>query len=161
MTTGTGSRVHGWVAAALGVALLCASNSAAAAMSCTIVNTSGVSFGNYDTQRTAPLDSTGMISFRCSQVAGADSVMIQLGRGDAGVFLPRAMLVRSHRLEYNLYLDAARTRVWGDGTGGTSAYVARPDEGVTTSVPIYGRIPPRQNVKPETYTDTIVVTLLY
>jgi spore coat protein U-like protein len=132
-----------------------------AAMTCTITSTSGVKFGSYDSRQVSPLDSTGLVAYRCENVTAADRVMIHLSRGDSGRYLPRAMLRRGFRLEYNLFLDAARTLVWGDGTSGTSAYSARPANGDTTSVTIYGRIPPRQNVRPDVYGDVIIVTVLY
>jgi spore coat protein U-like protein len=133
----------------------------ARAMSCTIVNTSSVRFGAYDVFDIQPLDSTGTVEFRCTQVEAGDMLSIQLSRGQSNSFLPRAMMRRGTRFEYNLYLDAARTIVWGDGTSGTSTYTVRPPDGQTVSVPIYARIPPRQNVAIGTYSDTIVLTILY
>jgi spore coat protein U-like protein len=133
----------------------------ARAMSCTIVNTSSVRFGSYDVFDNQPLDSTGTVEFRCTQVAAGDMLSVQLNRGASNSFLPRAMMHRGTRFEYNLYLDAARTIVWGDGTSGTSTYSVRPLDGQTISVPIYARIPPRQNVAIGTYSDSIVLTVLY
>jgi spore coat protein U-like protein len=64
-------------------------------------------------------------------------------------------------LSYNLYLDAARISVWGDGSGGTSTYgPLQPAEG-STSIPIYGRAPGGQNASPGNYSDTVVVTLVF
>lgn len=133
----------------------------ARAMSCTILNATSVRFGAYDVFDNQPLDSTGVVEFRCTQVAAGDMISIQLNRGESNTFLPRAMTHRGARFEYNLYLDAARTIVWGDGTSGTSAYTVRPAEGQTTSVPIYGRIAPRQNVAIGSYNDSVVLTILY
>lgn len=130
-------------------------------MSCTVVSTSGVSFGDYDTLRPAPVDSLGFVAFRCTSVTATDNVMIHLSRGDAGSFHPRAMAHRGFRLEYNLFLDAGRAVVWGDGSSGTSTYLGHPAEGQTVSVPIYGRILPRQGVRPGGYGDSIVVTIQY
>jgi spore coat protein U-like protein len=151
--------------ALFGLVLACVvcggSTKAQAAMSCTIVSVTGVSFGAYDVFNASPLDSAGAVSLRCTSVAMADMITIQLGRSGSGGFLPRAMSHGRFRLEYNLFLDAARTVIWGDGTSGTSAYTARPAEGVVTSLPIFGRIPPRQNVEAASYSDQIVLTLLF
>jgi spore coat protein U-like protein len=130
-------------------------------MSCSIINASGVSFGAYETHATTSLDSTGAVTFRCTGVSPSDVISIQLGRGDADTFLPRAMTCRDSRLDYNLFLDAARTLVWGDGTSGTSAYTLHPIDGQLVSVSIFGRVPPRQNVLPGLYSDVIVLTVLY
>jgi spore coat protein U-like protein len=132
-----------------------------AAMNCSIVRTSGVAFGSYDANRTNPLDSDGLIAFRCTSVGAADMLTIQLGRGDSNSFLPRKMRLGNGRLEYNLYLDASRTIVWGDGTMGTAVYAVHPPDGQPVSVPIFGRVPPRQNVRAGAYGDSIIVTVLY
>jgi spore coat protein U-like protein len=142
-------------------ALLAAGSSASAQMTCSIDNAVGPSFGGYDTLRHAPTDSAGFVSFRCEGVGPSDSIVIELGRGQAPSFMPRRMERRGKHLQYNLYLDAARTQVWGDGSRGTFRYQARPVEGRTVSVPIYGRMPPRQPVPPGAYSDQIMLTMHY
>lgn len=145
----------------VGLAIITTSAQAQAAASCSILTTSGVSFGSYDTFSPTSLDSTGLVSFRCTGVAPGDVLSIQLSRGTSGTFLPRGMTNRSWRLEYNLFLDAARTIVWGDGTSGTSVYIAHPLDSQSVSVPIYGRVLPRQNLPPGTYNDLVVLTVNY
>lgn len=132
-----------------------------AAMNCSILNSTSVSYGTYDVFSAAPLDSAGSISLRCDSVTDADLVSIQLSRGEAGRFMPRSMRHNGAQLEYNLFLDAARSVVWGDGTSGTSAYTVHPTSGQTVSIPIYGRVWPRQNVPAGTYGDVVVLTVLY
>src|SRR6266487_1298814 len=53
-------------------------------------------------------------------------------------FIPRKMVNAGTLLNYNLYTDAARTTVWGDGTGGTVT-VSGSSNGSTTHT-VYGRI---------------------
>ena len=70
------------------------------------------------------------------------------------------MLKSSEALTYNLYLDASRTTIWGDGTGGTQAYSdpsAKKNQSVT--VTIYGRIPAGQDVSAVSYSNTITATI--
>jgi spore coat protein U-like protein len=148
-------------AALAALALLATGPSARAQMSCSISNAVGPSFGGYDTLRHAPTDSAGFVSFRCEGVGPSDSIVIELDRGQAPSFMPRRMQRRGDHLEYNLYLDAARTQIWGDGSRGTTRYQTRPVEGRTQSVPIYGRIPPRQAVSPGSYSDQITLTVHY
>ena len=145
----------------LTVALLLSCVSFAAAMRCTLVSVSGVNFGGYDVFSTAPTESVGFVAYRCTAVAAADTLAIELSRGRSHTYLPRAMKYRNQQLEYNLYTDAARTVVWGDGTRGTTRYLVRPAEGATVSVPIYARIPARQNVRAGAYDDTILLTVQY
>jgi spore coat protein U-like protein len=142
-------------------ALTMTSANAAALMNCTILNASGVSFGAYNSLDRAAVDSTGSVSFRCTGVQATDSIQVQLGRGSASSTIPRSMQYRTSRLEYNLYMDAQRSLVWGDGTGGTVFYARRPPEGVAVSVPVYGRIPARQMVIAGPYSDLVVVTVLF
>jgi spore coat protein U-like protein len=153
--------VSAWLGWLAGVLIVASSASAHAAATCSILNTSGVAFGAYDTFSTMPVDSTGLVSFRCTGVAQGDMLSIELGRGGTGTFLPRAMIYGRWRLEYNLFLDAARTVVWGDGTSGTSVYSVHTVEGQSVSVPIFGRALPRQNVAPGVYNDLIVLTMNY
>jgi spore coat protein U-like protein len=72
------------------------------------------------------------------------------------------MVNGTDRLFYNLYRDAARTTIWGDGTNGTQSYfIGNPANNQDISVAIFGRIPASQNVKVGAYTDTITVTLSF
>jgi spore coat protein U-like protein len=69
------------------------------------------------------------------------------------------MLKGSEPLNYNLYLNAARTTIWGDGTGGTQEFTDHtPPFGRSIVVPIYGRIPALQDVSVGSFSNTITVT---
>jgi spore coat protein U-like protein len=65
-------------------------------------------------------------------------------------------------LNYNIYADAARSIVWGDGNSGTlvvaDAY-SLAESSVTRNYPVYGRIFPGQNAPVGIYTDSIFITL--
>jgi len=114
-------------------------------------------FGTYNVFNVAPLDSTSTVTFRCAK---EKNIQISLSNGGAPTFNPRQMLSGAERLNYNLYLDAARTSVWGDGTGGTTMYSnANPRNNTDVTVTIYGRIPPGQDVPAGIYTNTITATI--
>ena len=130
-------------------------------MSCAITTTDAVVFGEYDTHADTASDTAGSVSYECSDVASTDRITISLGRSDNGSFFPRAMAYRGSHLEYNLFTDASRTRVWGDGAGGTAVYNVRPLDGRPVSVPIFARIPARQAVRVGHYQDTVTITILY
>jgi len=135
---------------------------ASAITSCSISSVVGVAFGGYDPTWGSPLDSAGSVTFSCAGVGASDTVLIQLGRGSSSTFFPRTLLSGGSPLAYNLFLDAARSAVWGDGTGGTSSYgPVTPPEGTNTTVNIFGRIPAGQNVPVGSYSDTLLITLLY
>jgi spore coat protein U-like protein len=158
----TMGRAHLGMVLVLGtLAFFPASPAASAVSRCSIMNSAGVSFGVYNSHHAAPLDSAGSVAVECVGVAASDTVTIAIGRSRHGTFIPRMMSGPSSRFEYNLYLDAARTTVWGDGTSGTSTYVLRPVDGQTVSVPIFGRIPAHQNLPPGVYSDLLILTVLY
>jgi len=126
------------------------------AASCTI-STTGVGFGTYNVFTTTPLDSTGSVTYTC---IGNASVTIALNKGSAATFNPRRMLKGSDALNYNLYRDATRTSIWGDGTGGTTAYSnASVSNNTAVTVTIYGRIPAQQDIRAGSYGDTITATI--
>ncbi len=133
--------------------LLGATSAWAQSPSCTISVTS-VAFGNYNVFTTTADDSTGTITYRCN--ATAANISISLSDGSSSTFSPRTLRKGSEILQYNLYRNAARTTIWGDGTGGTSVYTnANPPNNSNVSVTIYGRIPAQQDVSAGSYTDTV------
>lgn len=136
--------------------------SGAHALSCQIVRIDAVFFGLYDPFYNGHSDSTGAVVFRCSDVQPSDTVVVEIDRGGSGTFSPRKMSGGGWDLVYNLYLDAARTVVWGDGTSGTGRYgPSLPPENEDVTVTIYGRAPSRQNLGAASYKDDLVVTLVY
>lgn len=151
------------LAAGLAMSALLGGGATASAqqMRCSIMNVVGPSFGAYDTLSFTPTDSAGFVSFRCERIGPSDTIVIELSHGQGHSFTPREMKRRNEKLEYNLYLDASRTLIWGDGSRGTSRFQARPAEGRTESVPIYGRISPRQTVVPGSYSDRVMLTVNY
>jgi spore coat protein U-like protein len=127
------------------------------------VNANTVAFGVYNPQSPAGTDSTGTIRVICHGAKGTKvAYTIQLGPGEHGTLAARAMRRGSDLLRYNLYRDAARTQVWGDGTAGSlqvgDAYVLTiPAE--NRAYTVYGRIFSGQGVRVGAYHDRIVVTL--
>ncbi|MEX0732659.1 MAG: spore coat U domain-containing protein [Aquisalimonadaceae bacterium] len=119
---------------------------------CTISNT-GLAFEPYNPLGTAAVDGVGTIDIACEQDI---SYSISLGPGQ-GSFAERHMTSFSSELVYNLYTDANRLIIWGDGTGSTSVV-----EGSTSGQhAVYGRIPGAQNVPAGQYQDTVVITVSY
>jgi spore coat protein U-like protein len=91
---------------------------------------------------------------------------ILLDTGLVGTYAPRAMTNGASLLNYNLYTDATRTAVWGDGTGGTAVVSIKyslPPAGTTQTDThtVYGRAFAGQVVSVGSYLDTITVTLVF
>ncbi len=134
-----------------------AAPAARAAPTCSFGVANALAFGVYDPLSTADTDSSSTMSYRCP---AGQLVLISLDAGLAGSFAARALSMGNERLLYNLYLDAARTIVWGDGTGGsqTGPGVTTHGAGGTTSAYVFGRIKAGQDVAVGVYADTIRVT---
>ncbi len=156
-----GQARSGHTAAACVLVLLLWSLRADAA-TCTI-SVTPVSFGNYNVFTAAATDSAGSLTFRCTGPGNSGnniSISITLSKGSSGSFTPRTMLVTGSLLGYNLYRDAARTTIWGDGTGGTQAYVnAVAPRNQNRTLTVYGRIPAQQDVRAGSYADTVTATI--
>ena len=129
----------------------------ARAVSCTI-SAVGVAFGNYDVFSASPLDSTGVVTYKCTQTR---SITIDLSRGSSTTFNPRKMKRSTETLSYNLYLDALRSVIWGDGSSSTSHLSISAPANQSKTATIYGRIPARQDVTFGAYSDTITVTITF
>lgn len=152
------------VLSALAVGLLASGGAGAA--TCTL-SASGVAFGVYDPLAPAALDTTGTVQVTCTSTTPPHvTYEVQLDTGQTGSFAPRAMTSGTGQLTYNLYIDAARSAVWGDGTGGTTVVTADynltpPGSTQTDTYTVYGRAAAGQLVTAGSYLDTITVTLVF
>ncbi len=130
-----------------------------------------VSFGEYVTADPAPNDVAGTLIVTCSYTDDASREVIytvSLSAGSSGTTAARSLRSASDALLYNLYVDAGRALIWGDGTGGTGVVSGRIKVGRgrgnntrTSTHTIYGRIPPLQDVDGGLYADTIVATMTF
>lgn len=130
------------------------------------VTTLTLAFGNFSSFVSRPHDSVGNIAVTCTGTPGAPvRYSLVLNPGSGGSFAQRGMrLASGATLNYNIYADAARSVVWGDGNSGTlviaDAY-SLVGSRVTRNYPVYGRIFGNQNLPPGFYTDSILVTLSF
>lgn len=122
-----------------------------------------INFGTYIPLTTTPVDVNASITIRCMAQPGTYAVTI--GAGLSGDQLARTLSAGgANVLFYNLYRDAARMQIWGDGAPptftviGTRSSKGRPTE---TNHPIYGRIFPGQAPDPGSYTDNLLVTVMF
>jgi spore coat protein U-like protein len=146
-------------AALLALGLVAVMSSGVRAATCSFVSAFGPAFGNYDVFSATSTDSVGNISYTCS---GGATLTIALSAGGAPSFNPRrlARAGGGFTLSYNLFLDAGHTQIWGDGTGGSLlSGPTSPVDNAVVVVPIFGSLPPGQDVGVGAYSDTIMVTL--
>lgn len=116
------------------------------------VQSNGVAFGAYDSLSPTHQDGTGNVRITCNSTT---AFTVGLGSG-AGTFDQRSMTNEQSTLRYNLYTDATRTLIWGDGSlNGVSGI------GTSVDLTVYGRIPARQSIPAGAYIDAITVTVFY
>jgi spore coat protein U-like protein len=128
------------------------------------VRATPVSFGNYDVFAKTPLDGTGTISVACS--AGVVKAAVTLGPSStSGTYNPRRMKTSTEKdsLDYNIFVDVARTTILGNGSGGTTDIRLKrptgPPRPWNENISIYGRVPPGQDVFTGSYTDNLMVEI--
>ncbi len=139
----------GLLRSAAAFALLAASTSAWAACS---VSPQSVIFGDYDPLTVAALDGVGNVNIDCDVQT---TFIVSLSAGNGGIS-DRRMNAGAGQLHYNLYKDAARIFIWGDGLVPSVSAT-----GINVDLPVYGRIPGGQNVPTGLYLDSITVTVTY
>lgn len=156
-----------WVAAnAADVAFAATSPTRAIAVQATVLSrcfistTQAVNFGNYsptgaNSSTGVDRDATGTITVVCAPGSGL-SISIDLG-AHALVNQRRMQAGSGQFLNYQLYRNAGRTRVWG--TGGQSRRITNAPNTNPRAYTVYGRIPRGQNVANGTYTDTVQVVV--
>ena len=133
------------------------------AFQCSVASTP-VSFPNYDVFTSSPAYSTGTVSVKCNNPNNqAMPVTIAVNGGNAGTFNPRQMkaAIGTDSLNYYLFTSAARTVIWGDGTGGSSTVTNTVSKSAPWNASIYGSLPQRQNVRAGSYSDAVVVTVTW
>ena len=86
-------------------------------------------------------------------------VALDGGMAPTGNLARRRMTKGNEAVEYGLYRDPGRIQIWGDTPDADT--LAGTGTGLTQTVPVYGRVPPQPTPSSGTYTDTVVVTVIY
>lgn len=122
-----------------------------------------INFGTYTPLTPSHVDVIGQFEVRCQAQPGSFSIIV--GPGLSGNQLARTLSAGGgNLLNYNFFIDAARTQIWGDGTPPTFVVSGvRPNRGRPTfyNYPVYGRIFSNQAPDPGVYSDNLLVTVLF
>jgi spore coat protein U-like protein len=117
---------------------------------------SGLNFGTYRATG-GPVAFTGTIHVLCH--GGNATFTVALTAGSSGNVAMRQMQVSNGTaLRYQLYLDPARTQVWGDGAAGR---IAGPITGTSVQLTVYGLLFGGQHVPAGRANDTVQAILNY
>jgi spore coat protein U-like protein len=136
-------------------------HAAASAKTCNVTG-GGVAFGSYNPALAARVDTIGHIDIHCDGSFNAD-ISLSVGNGNHATFSGGRLMTRVGQpgtLTYNLYTSATYTRIFGDGTGGSSVVTIHGNKNY--SQPVYGRINGGQlSIQAGSYADVIIVTVAY
>lgn len=129
---------------------------------CEITAAPLLDFGAVGGGTTPQLDGALQLTARCTdglpytvglsagQVAGNTIADRRLGLDGSGPGL----------IAYQLYLDSARSQIWGDGA--TGAVFGDTGSGADQAITVYGRVPAGQPLPPGgVYRDTVTATIVY
>lgn len=120
-----------------------------------------VNFGQYRVFAPAGTRSSGSIAVQCFG-RGRVHYQLQLSNGHSGQFQQRWLQSDHNLLIYNLFLDSAYRRVWGDGTAGSQVKTVSQPAPSRRRHRIFAYIPPRQtHAVPGQYHDQIIVTMVF
>ena len=118
-----------------------------------------------------PASTTGAITLTCDGAGNNNRFQVSLSQGLSGVYSERTMRLGPLALAYNLYLDAARTQIWGDGSGGSQSFTGDIDfgglgggrNGGTEIVPltVFAQLPSQGAPPNGDYADMILVTVSF
>jgi spore coat protein U domain-containing protein, fimbrial subunit CupE1/2/3/6 len=137
-----------------------------------VTNNTTINFGTYDVLGGSTLPGTGTITVTCTNTRAPRTTVnyvVKLAVSPAKQMAPPA---GTDRVTYALYVDSARTQIWGDGTGSTHTFTGslRPQRNSSLSaapVTYYGLITPGgQDVSaaspgppPTTYSQNLTITV--
>jgi spore coat protein U-like protein len=138
------------------------------AASCNVL-LSLMAFGIYDTILPSTNDTSASIQVSCIPGLGnpltTPYTITIAGTGSSNDSV-RSVASGAYRLYYQVYKDAARSTVWGNG-GSSGAGVASSVTSLTTLLPAiqihiaYARMPALQTIPPGIYTGSLLVTIDY
>lgn len=123
------------------------------------VNANPLAFGTYDPTAATALDATSTLSVLCT-VGTSFTVGLNAGTSTGATVTARKMTSGANTLAYALFQEAARTNNWGN-TPGTDTPPAVTAPVLPSTLTVYGRVAPGQNVPAGAYTDTVTVTVNY
>ncbi|HWR98633.1 MAG TPA: spore coat U domain-containing protein [Candidatus Methanoperedens sp.] len=121
------------------------------------ISVGNLEFGSYSFFSPAAEEAAGRITVRCDAAAVPVEISLDAGAHGGG-FAPRRMRqgARDDILGYLIFTDSGMTTIWGDGTRG-SVLVRKTVGQSAVEIPVYGRIPPGQDVSAGRFSDRVTV----
>ena len=126
---------------------------------CTVVSASTMAFPNTGLLN-ANVDQTSTITVLCTNGTTYD---VGLDKGVNGASVTTRQMIGTggtpDLVDYTLYRDASRTQNFGQTVGTDTA--PGTGDGTNKITTVYGRVPIQSSKKPDSYTDTVAITVTY
>ena len=122
------------------------------------VTASDLDFGAYSAQAGSPLQGTTMLQATCTPQTSYQ-IGLNQGTSPGATINQRRMVSGANVLNYQLYADSQRTKIWGN-TPGTDTVIGV-GSGQAQDHTVFGSIPAAQVVPAGDYGDTITVRIYF
>ena len=122
------------------------------------VRASDLNFGQYSQQATAQVTGTTALTIMCTPQT-TYNVGLSEGTSPGATVNQRKMVGGANTLNYQLYQDSSRTKIWGN-TIGTDT-VSGAGTGLNQDHTVFGAVPAQQVIPAGNYADTITVRVYY
>jgi spore coat protein U-like protein len=141
---------------ALILLLVCGAKEAAGSSNCSVSVSQPMNFGTYTGTQLQPGGTA--VTVTCTLLAGY-TVALNAGQGTGATTTTRKMMTGGggNTLNYKMFQDSSRTTNWGNNTG--SDTVSGVGIGIAQTISIYPQLPAAQYVVPNTYNDTVTVSV--
>jgi spore coat protein U-like protein len=128
------------------------------ASSCTFSIAESLDFGAYDDDSVTSAYSTATFNLKCTR-AGTTAVVSAGPSTTTGSMSDRRLDGPGDSvLRYQVYTNASRTVIWGDGSQDTQQ-MSVPQSGSSWSFTVYAEVFPHQVGEVGAYTDSLVITV--
>lgn len=132
--------------------------------SCSIT-ANNLNFGSNQGLLTSAVDGSTTLGVICSNTTPY-AVALNAGTVSGSTIASRLMAGTSAgntgtTLGFQLYTDAARSTIWGDGTTGSTVGGTGTGSLTPQTLTVYGRVLAQSTPKPDTYQTTITATVTY
>ena len=123
------------------------------------LNTRPLDFGAYEDGSPAAVLTTATIDLVCRGIGEATAAIVTAGpSANTGTYQNRALRNGDSYLRYQVYINSARTIVWGDGTQDTQPVVV-PGPATNRSFTVYGGMGNSQSGEVGRYSDVLRITV--
>jgi spore coat protein U-like protein len=122
------------------------------------VTASDLNFGTYTAQGGTPLQGTTLLRATCTPNT-TYNLGLNEGTSPGATVNARKMVSGAQALNYQLYSDSARSKIWGNTTGTDT--VTGSGTGLAVDHTVFGAVPAAQVVPAGDYADTITVRIYY